>query len=62
LEPEYLTQPFKTKKESGIGLGLYFVDLVMKMTGGKLVFPDAKDLNIPNSFNGACLALIFPKS
>ena len=61
LEPEYLTQPFKSEKDNGIGLGLYFVDLVMKMTGGRLIFPDSSDLNIPKAYNGACLALVFPK-
>ena len=62
MEPEYLTQPFKSKKENGIGLGLYFVDLVMKMSGGRLLFPDANDLEIPKVYNGACLALVFPKA
>lgn len=62
LEPEYLTQPFKSNKENGIGLGLYFVDLVMKMSGGRLVFPDVNDLEIPKIYNGACFALVFPKA
>lgn len=61
VEPEYLTQPFKTKREGGMGLGLYFADLVMNMLGGKLVFPDSSDLDIPKAYNGACIALIFPK-
>jgi len=61
MEPEYLTQPFKSKKENGIGLGLYFVDLVMKMSGGRLVFPDVNDLEIPKIYAGACVALVFPK-
>ncbi|RZF62197.1 ATP-binding protein [Sphingobacterium corticibacterium] len=60
-EPEYLTQPFKTKKEGGMGLGLYFADLVMNMIGGKLLFPDNSDLEIPKVYNGACIALVFPK-
>lgn len=60
-EPEYLTQPFKTKKEGGMGLGLYFADLVMNMIGGKLLFPDNADLDIPQAYNGACIALVFPK-
>ncbi|WP_304343951.1 ATP-binding protein [Chryseobacterium koreense] len=60
-EPEYLTQPFKTKKEGGMGLGLYFADLVMNMIGGKLLFPDNSDLDIPQAYNGACIALVFPK-
>lgn len=61
VEPEYLTQPFKTKKEGGMGLGLYFSDLVMNMIGGKLLFPDSSDLEIPDVYNGACIALVFPK-
>jgi hypothetical protein len=61
VEPEFLTQPFKTKKEGGMGLGLYFADLVMNMLGGKLIFPDNLDLEIPHAYNGACIALVFPK-
>ncbi|MCF0061371.1 ATP-binding protein [Dyadobacter chenwenxiniae] len=60
-EPEYLAQPFKTKKEGGMGLGLYFADLVMNMIGGKMIFPDSSDLDIPKAYDGACIALIFPK-
>ncbi|MFP9113508.1 ATP-binding protein [Flavobacterium sp. RHBU_3] len=61
IDPEYLTQPFKTKKEGGMGLGLYFADLVMNMVGGKLLFPDNIDLDIPQAYDGACIALVFPK-
>ena len=61
MEPEYLTQPFKTKKDGGMGLGLYFADLVMNMIGGKLIFPDSNDLEIPKVYSGACIALVFPK-
>jgi len=60
-EPEYLTQPFKTNREGGMGLGLYFADLVMNMIGGKLLFPDNSDLDIPKAYDGACIALVFPK-
>lgn len=61
VEPEYMTQPFKTKKSGGMGLGLYFSDVVMNMVGGKLIFPDSLDLNIPKAYDGACIALVFPK-
>ncbi len=61
IEPEELAKPFKTYKEGGMGLGLYFTDLVMNIMGGKLVFPDSADLEIPNAYNGACIALVFPK-
>jgi signal transduction histidine kinase len=62
IEPEYLTQPFKTKKPGGMGLGLYFADLVMNMIGGKLIFPDNLDMEIPKVYDGACIALVFPKN
>jgi hypothetical protein len=61
LEPEELTMPFRTSKPGGMGLGLYFSSLVMEMIGGKLIFPDNSDLNIPHAYNGACIALVFPK-
>lgn len=61
LDPEDLVQPFKTTKEGGMGLGLYFVNLVMESMGGKLYFPDNKDMNIPQNYEGACIALIFSK-
>jgi len=59
LDAEFLTQPFKTTKEGGMGLGLYFTDLVMNMLGGRLIYPDASDLEIPKELNGACIALVF---
>lgn len=62
LEPEDMVQPFKTLKEGGMGLGLYFVNLVMESIGGKLLFPDNKDLNIPDVYSGACVVLVFPRS
>ncbi|MBI3520683.1 MAG: sensor histidine kinase, partial [Bacteroidetes bacterium] len=62
LEPEELVQPFKTTKPNGMGLGLYFANLVMEMIGGKLIFPDNEDLDIPKVYNGACIALVFPKT
>lgn len=61
LEPEELVQPFKTTKEGGMGLGLYFVNLVMESIGGKLYFPDNKDMDIPQVYSGACVVLVFPK-
>ena len=62
LDPDEMIQPFKTTKEGGMGLGLYFVNLVMESIGGKLYFPDPTNLDIPNIYNGACIVLIFPKN
>lgn len=61
LDPEILVQPFRTLKPGGMGLGLYYTNLVMNIIGGKVLFPDIKDLDIPNVYDGACIALVFPK-
>ncbi|OAZ04822.1 ATP-binding protein [Flavobacterium succinicans] len=61
LETEELIRAFVTSKPGGMGLGLYYVNLVMEMLGGKIIFPDNSDLDIPQVYNGACIALVFPK-
>lgn len=62
LDPEEMVLPFKTTKEGGMGLGLYFVNLVMESIGGKLLFPDYTELDIPQVYNGACVVIVFPKT
>lgn len=62
MDPEIMVQPFKTTKEGGMGLGLYFVNIVMESIGGKMLFPDSSELNIPQVYNGACVVLVFPKA
>ena len=57
---EDLVQPYKTLKPGGMGLGLYYSNMVMNMIGGKLLTPDSLDLDIPKVYNGACIALVFP--
>lgn len=61
LEPEELTRAFITTKPGGMGLGLYYTNLVMEMLGGKVLFPDNNDLDIPPVYNGASIVLVFPK-
>ena len=53
--------PFKSTRPGGMGLGLYFVNMVMEMVGGKLLFPDKEELSLPKVYNGAIIALVFPK-
>ncbi len=62
LDPEDLIMPYRTTRPGGMGLGLYFVNLVMEMIGGKLVFPAHEDINISPAYKGAILALVFPKT
>ena len=59
-------QPFVTKKVGGMGLGLYYCQLVMENIGGKLQIlstEEARDLlEIPEVFDGAAVAMHFNKS
>ncbi len=57
--PEYLIEPFITRKPEGMGLGLHLADQVMKAQGGQLDFPQQGDLPFSKEFNGAVVALVF---
>jgi signal transduction histidine kinase len=60
--PEYLVQPFFTRKPDGMGLGLHLADQVMKAQGSRLVFPQRGDVVLPEGFDGAVVALAFSKA
>ena len=62
MEPEDMVQPFRTMRPEGMGLGLYYVNLVMETIGGKLLFPDRDKYNVPEVYNGAFVVLVFPKN
>lgn len=57
--PEYLIEPFISRKPDGSGLGLHLADQVMKGQGGRLEFPEKKELNLPRYCSGAIVALVF---
>jgi signal transduction histidine kinase len=57
--PEYLIEPFISRKPDGMGLGLHIADQVMRVQGGRLMFPETDDLSLPAAFNGAIVALVF---
>ncbi|WP_370621573.1 HAMP domain-containing histidine kinase (plasmid) [Citrobacter portucalensis] len=56
-----LIQPFFTRKPAGMGIGLYYADMVMKAHSGRLVFPNHNTIDIPVVAKGACIALVFEK-
>lgn len=60
LSPEDILQPFITLKPDGMGIGMYYVRLVMEACGGFVSFPDAADVDLPVSYDGAVTALVFP--
>jgi nitrogen fixation/metabolism regulation signal transduction histidine kinase len=60
-DPGRLIRPFFSRRPSGMGLGLYYANLVMELNKGRLVFPDAEDVEVPKAFDGAVVALVLDK-
>lgn len=60
-----LVRPFFSRKEDGIGIGLYLIDTIM-MKYGKFNIITGKDeldeIGIPDNLNGAVVELIFNKN
>ena len=57
--PDFLVQPFSTRKSDGMGLGLYIANEVMRSHGGWLLFPSRDEVDLPSRYRGACVALLF---
>jgi hypothetical protein len=60
-EPDRLVRPFFTRKPSGMGLGLYYTNLAMELNGGQVVFPERGEVDLPEGFDGAVVALVFKR-
>ena len=61
-DAEDLIRPFFTRRPDGMGLGLYYANMVMELSGGRLIFPDRNDLDLPDEFDGAIVGLVFSKA
>lgn len=61
ITPEQMVSPFITTKPGGMGIGLYFVNTVMNMMEGEVLFLQRSDLklNIPEQADGAVVVLVF---
>lgn len=59
MDEDEMILPFRSLKQNGMGIGLYYTSLVMEIVGGKLLFPDIDSLDLPSVYNGACVALVF---
>lgn len=57
--PEFLGQPFFSRKPDGTGLGLHIAREVMGANRGKLLFPEPGDVTLPKEATGAIVALVF---
>ena len=58
-DPDQLVRPFFTRKPDGMGLGLYYANLVMEMHEGQLVFSGPGQVQVPDEYDGAIVALYF---
>ncbi|WP_197980365.1 ATP-binding protein [Frigoribacterium sp. CFBP 13729] len=57
---EDATEPFFTRRPDGIGVGLYYVSLIMRTVGGELRLADSLSSEEKTNYDGAALALVFP--
>jgi signal transduction histidine kinase len=58
--PGDLVAPFFSRRNGGMGLGLYIVSEVMRVNNGRVIFPPSGDISLPEKINGAVVALQFP--
>ena len=58
-DPENVVRPFFSRRPNGMGLGMYYANLAMELNGGRLVFPQPDDVELPEGFDGAVVALVF---
>ncbi|WP_417556574.1 ATP-binding protein [Microbacterium sp.] len=58
---EDATEPFFTRRPDGIGVGLYYVNLIMHTIGGSLRMVDTDLVPLGPDYDGAALALVFPR-
>ena len=60
--PRHLVRPFFTRKPDGMGLGLFYANLAMELNGGRLVFPLANEVEVPEEYNGAVVAMVLERN
>jgi signal transduction histidine kinase len=57
-----LVKPFFTSKPDGMGLGLYYANLVCELNNARLVIaPNREDVGVPAVYDGAVFAIVFKK-
>lgn len=59
LEPDEAVQPFVTTRPGGMGLGLYYANMVMETIGGRLLIMTPEELDLPKVYDGAAVVMLF---
>jgi len=60
LPTDEIIKPFVSNKPDGMGIGLHLTHEIMESLGGKLIFPESEDFDIPEKYSkGAKIALAF---
>jgi signal transduction histidine kinase len=57
--PSDLVRPFYSRRPDGMGMGLYYANMVMELNEGSLEFPSRLDTDVPEIYDGAIIALRF---
>lgn len=57
--PSELVRPFYSRRPEGMGMGLYYANMVMELNDGELLFPDHSEVDIPDKYDGAVIAMRF---
>jgi anti-sigma regulatory factor (Ser/Thr protein kinase) len=57
--PDEVVQPFFSRRPDGMGLGLYYANMVMQLNEGRLELAPADDVDAPEEFDGAAALLVF---
>jgi signal transduction histidine kinase len=61
ISPEQAIQPFRTTRPGGMGVGLYYSNTVMETIDGRLIITDAAELDLPETYDGAAVVMLFKK-
>lgn len=59
IDFEEAVKPFVSTRAGGMGLGLYYANLVMESQGGSVMLADISELDIPKAYDGAAVILRF---
>jgi hypothetical protein len=58
-DPTQLVEPFFSRRPDGMGLGLYYANMVMQLSEGQLLFPTPEEVDVPDDYDGAIIAMVF---